>query len=749
MRISVIINTLDRARLLVDALQSLRYQTHNDYEVVVVNGPSRDDTIAVLSKYEGEIKILSCTKANLSMSRNIGICAADGDIVAFMDDDAVADPRWLEMLSSEFIGDQVAAVGGFVYNHTGAEYQCRYNICDRLGETQVAMDFDSTDVLSFPGAWYYPSTIGTNSSFRRDVLLDIGGFDEALIYNTDETDVCLRMVDRGYRVKISTKAIVYHRYAASYMRDAAKVPRTLYPAAVCKSYFAFRNGLPASSPQRVFQALRDFERSLNQHNDWLYNNHSITEQQLDGLNADVERGIRDGMQKALSSPAREIITRAKLDEHRRPFLPFSARLAPANGGRLRICLMSSEFPPGRAGGIARWTYLLAAGLSRLGHEVHVFTPGAHFNTVTFEENVWVHRIADVWHPLRRLDLPFELPQVLTDRALTFKTELERCSAEAEFDVISYPIWENPGLACLLDGRYRVAVSLHSAYGLMQPYKPDWHESMPYYWNHVGPMIDAERWVYHNAPVIIANSNVIVSEYDRIFGKREGGSIHLVPHGVEVPAPSTHERKLCQGLMGHKPRGTVDVLYVGRLENRKGIDLILSAIPALCRKFKNVRFTICGEDVVEGGLHRTHREVFLEQFGDAPGIGERVRFAGAVSDEELQAHYATCDIFVAPSRFESFGLIFIEAMAHAKPVIALNVGGAQEIIRDGIDGLLADPENPDSLGKCLERLIGEKELRTKMGAQAGARFLEHYTTEIMASEMERAYYQLIDGRRSYV
>ena len=94
---TVVINTLNRAAHLRTALASLRHQRHRAFEVVVVNGPSTDDTEAVLALWP-DIKVARCTEANLSMSRNIGIAMAEGDVVAFLDDDATPEPDWLEHL---------------------------------------------------------------------------------------------------------------------------------------------------------------------------------------------------------------------------------------------------------------------------------------------------------------------------------------------------------------------------------------------------------------------------------------------------------------------------------------------------------------------------------------------------------------------------------------------------------------------------------------------------------------------------
>lgn len=131
LHVSVVINTYNRAKSLKVTLASLFHQTDQRFEVIVVNGPSTDETEEVLSEYEGRIKWMSCPVRNLSVSRNIGIEASSGEVVAFIDDDAVADPNWVKDLIEGYDAPDVGGVGGIVYDHTGMQLQYRYSSCDR------------------------------------------------------------------------------------------------------------------------------------------------------------------------------------------------------------------------------------------------------------------------------------------------------------------------------------------------------------------------------------------------------------------------------------------------------------------------------------------------------------------------------------------------------------------------------------------------------------------------------------------
>src|SRR4051794_16479718 len=135
MRISVVICTLNRAPELRLLLESLRHQDHTDFEVVVVAGPSTDDTDEVLAQAGDHVRVVRNPEEHLSRSRNLGIDAASGELVAFTDDDAVPEPRWLARLEEELRRDpSLAAVGGFVRVGDGVGWQQRYVVCTRSGD---------------------------------------------------------------------------------------------------------------------------------------------------------------------------------------------------------------------------------------------------------------------------------------------------------------------------------------------------------------------------------------------------------------------------------------------------------------------------------------------------------------------------------------------------------------------------------------------------------------------------------------
>ena len=148
--ISIVINTLNRGAFLQKTLESLRWLKYpGEFEVVVVNGPSTDNSAAVLESWSPTIRVGACAVPNLSVSRNIGICMAQGDIVAFIDDDAIPEPEWLIHLAEAYEDPMVGAVGGFVFDHTGYSFQHTSWSGDRLGNADYSL-IDLAPRLCFP-----------------------------------------------------------------------------------------------------------------------------------------------------------------------------------------------------------------------------------------------------------------------------------------------------------------------------------------------------------------------------------------------------------------------------------------------------------------------------------------------------------------------------------------------------------------------------------------------------------------------
>jgi len=240
--VSIVINTLDRAdwlRRLLPALDGVDYPA---FEVIVVNGPSRDDTAVLLEGLRGRIKAHRCATANLSRSRNIGIAAAAGDVVAFIDDDALpAEPRWLRHLVAPLLEDAtLGAVGGPVLRGDEESWEFQGRLASDYGLFHEPLEAAVLGRVVDDHRWVH-YTQGNNCAFRRDALVAIGGFDETFTYYLDEVDVCLRLARSGRPIGLAPRAIVRH-YSAPAAHRKSWHDRNWDVMARSDAYYCLKNG---------------------------------------------------------------------------------------------------------------------------------------------------------------------------------------------------------------------------------------------------------------------------------------------------------------------------------------------------------------------------------------------------------------------------------------------------------------------------------------------------------------------------
>ena len=204
-----------------------------------------------------------------------------------------------------------------------------------------------------------------------------------------------------------------------------------------------------------------------------------------------------------------------------------------------------------------------------------------------------------------------------------------------------------------------------------------------------------------------------------------GDYTVIPNGIDferfsAPAPVIEEFK----------DGKVNILFVGRLEKRKGFGCLLKAYREIKRKNPNVRLLVVGPT----GWLRWRYQLVVKCYRLKDVI-----FAGYVPYKELLRYYHTADIFCAPAKgWESFGIVLLEAMAASKPIVASNIEGYAGIVTRDVDGLLVKPGDAKALANALTLLIEDKSLRERMGAQ-GRLKAENYRWEHIAQRVME-YYQ---------
>lgn len=225
--VSLVIVSRGRPDALARCLTAVLQLWYRPLEVIVVSDTSGLDRLRHMS-LPSAVKLVPFDEANISRARNAGIAAAAGEVIAFLDDDAVPEPSWLNHLAAPFADPDIAIVGGFVKGRNGISWQWKGRTVDARGyEHDLDVDPSApTKVAQIPGLGL--KTEGTNMAVRADVLRDVGGFDPSFHYFLDETDLNLRLAAAGLAGAVAPNAVVHHGFAGNETRRTDRAPRDLF-----------------------------------------------------------------------------------------------------------------------------------------------------------------------------------------------------------------------------------------------------------------------------------------------------------------------------------------------------------------------------------------------------------------------------------------------------------------------------------------------------------------------------------------
>ncbi|GGE44622.1 hypothetical protein GCM10011360_34830 [Primorskyibacter flagellatus] len=313
--VSVIVVSRGRGDSLLRTLTGLTRLFHDSYEIVVVTDGEGQEAVRRLRLTE-EIKVVPFADPNISAARNAGIGVAAGEIVAFIDDDAVPEPTWLTHLTAPFADPQVAATGGFVIGRNGISFQWKAHSVDRAGvSTPLRVDETRATALTPPPGRAI-KTEGTNMAFRRSVLAGLGGFDPAYRFYLDDTDLNMRLARAAHTTAIAPLAQVHHAFAPSARRSASRAPRDLFEIGASLSVY-MRRHCPEEDHAAViarFRAERD--AALIDH---------LTAGRLEPRDVlRLRRRLDEGLE---AGRTRDLAPLPALPHSSRPFEPFASRAA--------------------------------------------------------------------------------------------------------------------------------------------------------------------------------------------------------------------------------------------------------------------------------------------------------------------------------------------------------------------------------------------------------------------------------------
>jgi phosphatidylinositol alpha-mannosyltransferase len=228
-----------------------------------------------------------------------------------------------------------------------------------------------------------------------------------------------------------------------------------------------------------------------------------------------------------------------------------------------------------------------------------------------------------------------------------------------------------------------------------------------------------------------HGRIAVSGPARDFvGRHFPGDYRIIPNGIDYARFATRLEPPIERFEDDR----LDVLFVGRLEKRKGLEHLLRAWPTVHAAVPQARLLVVGGGRRIDGYRRWVR---------AHGWNE-VHFIGHVSPEDLVRYYQTSDVFCAPSTGqESFGIVLLEAMASGRPIVASRIPGYAEVLQDGSEGILVEPRSSAALATGLIRMLRDPELRRAMG-ERGRRKAARYDWSHVAVRVLDYYEETIDA-----
>jgi glycosyltransferase involved in cell wall biosynthesis len=217
----------------------------------------------------------------------------------------------------------------------------------------------------------------------------------------------------------------------------------------------------------------------------------------------------------------------------------------------------------------------------------------------------------------------------------------------------------------------------------------------------------KRQVFKLATHVVANSKAAQQDAQGSYGLRQG-KCSAQPLGLADPA-----KWLPLALASEREDM---VVCAGGFDRNKGQDVLIEALALCGEKLGTAKIEFLGAGPLLDSV-RTRAGQF--------GLLDRCLFRGAVSHAEVLRHMSRAKAVVVPSRSEAFGFVNVESLAVGTPVIASRVGGIPEVVRDGVDGYLVPPDDPETLAGTLVKLLGNPALRELLGRNGRQRFLESY------------------------
>jgi glycosyltransferase involved in cell wall biosynthesis len=252
-------------------------------------------------------------------------------------------------------------------------------------------------------------------------------------------------------------------------------------------------------------------------------------------------------------------------------------------------------------------------------------------------------------------------------------------------------------------------------------------------------LSIEKACLENADCVVATSPQEKEHMRSLVSSK--GNIEIIPCGTDIDRFGAIDRGVARAKLGIAADAKV-VFYVGRFDERKGIETLVRAVHrSNLREDENLVLIIGGgsRPGASDGIERERIEGIVEELG----LSAKTKFPGRIGEDDLALYYAATDVCVVPSHYEPFGLVAIEAMASCTPVIASDVGGLQFTVVDEKTGLLAPAKDVDAFAIAIERIVNNPQWRDSLGVNARQRVEQKFSWDGVAAQLDELYVQLIE------
>ena len=375
---------------------------------------------------------------------------------------------------------------------------------------------------------------------------------------------------------------------------------------------------------------------------------------------------------------------------------------------MKIGIVSQSYYP-RYGGVTEHVHNTAIELRRRGHQVTIIT--SHFRRGEAPSDPEVERIG------YNLLIPFNGAFVDLAVGIRLRSQLRRLLKRHDFDILHThaPLVPTLPLIAVETAECPQVGTFHTTSGpsrLIEAF--------------LGPLAARMRRL---------DARIAVSETARDFAARYfPGEYLVIPNGVDTERfhPSV------EPFPEWRDPDRVNVLFVGRLDPRKGVQVLLDALPELiARTGGRARLLVVGDSYLRGRF----------QASVAPAARAHVHFLGHVPGRDLPRWYATGDVFVSPALgHESFGIVLAEAMAAGRAVVASDIPGYRSVVQPGVNGVVSPPGDVPALAAAIAMLVEDPERRAALARSGRARALE-FAWPHVTDRIEAVYRDVLARRRA--